>query len=260
MELARLERATWNTNGTMISQLILQFHIWWRHRASNPTSYFGGPYRIRTDLLSLIANQVITPSNPTAHKIVLQVIIIPLILNKSTKGEYMTTITKICKHCTNTFEASSKEHNRGNALFCSKGCFKLYKRPKINKEPNVICSNCNVAFYKTTSKMQNSKSGLFFCSRSCKDNAQKLGGIKEIQPYHYGTISKDNPDHYRRIAFANYLHKCNRCNYDKHKSILEVHHIDRNRMNDDIANLEILCANCHLEEHLLKGDGKFGPK
>ena len=34
---------------------------------------------------------------------------------------------------------------------------------------------------------------------------------------------------YRRIAFTAYGKKCNRCDYNKHPEILEVHHIDRNR-------------------------------
>lgn len=46
--------------------------------------------------------------------------------------------------------------------------------------------------------------------------------------------------------------RCQRCGYDK-KEILQVHHKDRNTKNNDQANLEIICPNCHYEEHYLEG-------
>ncbi|MDP3997718.1 MAG: HNH endonuclease [bacterium] len=45
--------------------------------------------------------------------------------------------------------------------------------------------------------------------------------------------------------------KCERCNYDK-REILQVHHKDGNRQNNEINNLEIICPNCHYEEHYLE--------
>jgi hypothetical protein len=45
--------------------------------------------------------------------------------------------------------------------------------------------------------------------------------------------------------------KCGRCDY-KRQEILQVHHIDRNRSNNDMSNLELICPNCHYEEHLLE--------
>lgn len=39
---------------------------------------------------------------------------------------------------------------------------------------------------------------------------------------------------------------CNRCNSS---SNLEIHHIDHNRNNDSLQNLEILCKSCHSIEH-----------
>ena len=42
---------------------------------------------------------------------------------------------------------------------------------------------------------------------------------------------------------------CNRCGYTKHPEILVGHHKDRNRNNNSIVNIEILCPNCHALEH-----------
>lgn len=45
--------------------------------------------------------------------------------------------------------------------------------------------------------------------------------------------------------------KCERCGYSKYE-ILQVHHKNRNRLDNRTENLEIICPNCHYEEHLLK--------
>lgn len=163
----------------------------------------------------------------------------------------MTTIEKTCKHCNTKFSASLKEHNRGNANFCSLSCSSKHKAKQ--KQPNAICAYCNLEFYKSPSKL-NTKNNLHFCCREHKDLAQRLDGIKEIHPSHYGT----GKTRYRNIAFQNHPHKCNRCGYDKYVEILEVHHIDRNHENVSTENLEILCPTCHSEEHFKAGDAKWG--
>lgn len=44
---------------------------------------------------------------------------------------------------------------------------------------------------------------------------------------------------------------CERCGYGKFE-ILQVHHRDRNRLNNNLENLELICPNCHFEEHYLE--------
>lgn len=65
---------------------------------------------------------------------------------------------------------------------------------------------------------------------------------------------------YRTTALAAKQKKCERCGYDKCPDILEVHHVDRSRKNGASVNLELLCPNCHAEEHCLKNDGRFKRK
>jgi len=45
--------------------------------------------------------------------------------------------------------------------------------------------------------------------------------------------------------------KCERCGYKKYE-ILHVHHKNRNRNDNSMENLEIICPNCHYEEHYLE--------
>ena len=106
----------------------------------------------------------------------------------------------------------------------------------------VTCAYCGKEFYKTKSKLDNSKSGLYFCCREHKDLAQRIDfGCVEIQPSHYGKASKD----YREKAFREYEHKCSICGWDEDPDILEVHHIDENREHNELSNLVILCSICH---------------
>lgn len=58
-----------------------------------------------------------------------------------------------------------------------------------------------------------------------------------------GSISRT----YRRIAFKHHPNECYHC---KTKDNLEVHHINRNRKDNNPNNLRIVCQSCHrLIEH-----------
>ena len=44
---------------------------------------------------------------------------------------------------------------------------------------------------------------------------------------------------------------CEKCGYKKYE-ILQIHHKNRNRDDNFMSNLELICPNCHYEEHLLE--------
>lgn len=58
--------------------------------------------------------------------------------------------------------------------------------------------------------------------------------------------------HYVYKAFLLKERKCEICNIDDIE-VLCVHHIDNKKNNNDISNLQILCANCHFRIHFGKG-------
>ncbi len=154
---------------------------------------------------------------------------------------------KPCGICGKIFLANPAEERRGNSKYCSRKCSGINKQRQCedkrkNRQHNKKCAYCGKSFY---AKESRNKHGFRFCCRLHKDLAQRIGGIKEIQPPHYGDEQKD----YRAIAFRVYPKKCNRCSFDKHSAAIVVHHKDRNRENNDIQNLEVLCANCHAIEH-----------
>ena len=140
------------------------------------------------------------------------------------------------------FEAQNRDINRGWGKFCSTKNKNIMKASK--RLPNCECATCKKTFYRLPSKLK-SKSGLYFCCRACKDESQHMGGVAEVIPTHYGISHRA----YRCLALRYLPHICNRCGYDKNELALIVHHIDRNRHNNDLSNLEIVSANCHLIGH-----------
>ena len=108
--------------------------------------------------------------------------------------------------------------------------FRTSKYTKITK----VCPVCSEEF----STLNNSKEKTT-CSFSCANTHFRSG---EDHPNYRETSTK-----YRNKVD---ISECNRCGYNSFTEILQVHHIDRNRRNNELLNLEVLCPNCHSIEHL----------
>jgi hypothetical protein len=119
--------------------------------------------------------------------------------------------------------------NNGKA-FCSQACYGKSCRKEM---PCVICGKLILGGLNKIT-----------CSRTCSNKYRE--GIK----YKIGRPrDKANTAYLLKIRLLEMReNKCERCNYDK-TVILQVHHKDRNRNNNDLANLELICPNCHYEEH-----------
>lgn len=106
---------------------------------------------------------------------------------------------------------------------------------KVRGRVDKKCPVCNKHFSCTlsdeTTTCSYSCSNTYFRSGSNNPNWKNGGGVK-----------------YRQTAFNFYGKVCKRCGFDNELA-LEVHHIDKNRQNNDVTNLEVLCANCHRIEH-----------
>lgn len=83
----------------------------------------------------------------------------------------------VCLICNNHFNKKSNK----DVKYCSKDCYYKSRQSKAL----VKCAACEKEFYKKPSSLKQSKSGLFFCTRKCKDKSQRIGGIEEIMPDHY---------------------------------------------------------------------------
>ena len=119
-----------------------------------------------------------------------------------------------------------------------------------NSRAQVECAYCGKSFTKQQSKLNNSKSGLYFCCREHKDLAQSIGSgdkFESIRPDHYtpSDLNSATIYTYRRYALSQYENCCAICGFNEDVDLLEVHHIDENRENNCIDNLIILCPLCH---------------
>lgn len=78
------------------------------------------------------------------------------------------------------------------------------------------------------------------CSRACSNTYYRSG---DNHPrYNKGKTL------YRKEAIEHYGALCSRCGFDNLLA-LDVHHKDRNRENNSLENLEVICCNCHAIEH-----------
>lgn len=58
--------------------------------------------------------------------------------------------------------------------------------------------------------------------------------------------------HFKKHLIDKKGHKCENCRltkWQKQPIVLEVHHIDGNRTNNNFNNLKLLCCNCHAQTH-----------
>jgi hypothetical protein len=125
----------------------------------------------------------------------------------------------LCKKCNEPIPV----HKYKNAKFCSDKCRTAFASHKWRVEHGLI-------------KVPNVGSG---GNQWGKDNHQYKTGV--------GTYSKKAFEHYGKI--------CNRCSIEKN---LLVHHIDHDRSNNDLSNLEVLCKKCHQNHHCIRDEeGKF---
>lgn len=148
----------------------------------------------------------------------------------------------------------SEQYKRNPNTKCSICGKEIYRRPKEIESGQVFCSvkcagigcrkekPCTVCKKLILSSL-NKKT----CSRACA-NIQRTG-IK----YHLGS-PRDKVKYQKGLKLRLLKergNRCERCNYDKYE-ILQVHHKDRNRNHNELNNLELICPNCHYEEHFLE--------
>lgn len=118
-------------------------------------------------------------------------------------------------------------------VFCSTTCYGISCR---KEKPCVICGKPILA-------SANKKT----CSRACA-NKHRVG-------IRYKTNSPRSKvksyQSLKRRLLKERGEICERCSYNKYE-ILQVHHKDKNRSNNNLDNLELICPNCHFEEHYLE--------
>jgi len=148
--------------------------------------------------------------------------------------EYKRKPNTVCFVCNKQiYKRPSQIKQNKKHVFCSMNCFGISCRKEI---PCLVCG-----------KMILSGLNKKTCSRSCS-NINRTG-VK----YHLGS-PRDKVKSQKALKLKLLKARggfCERCGYSKIK-ILQVHHKNRDRKNNDLENLELVCPNCHYEEHHLE--------
>ncbi len=148
-----------------------------------------------------------------------------------------------CRTCGKRFYVKPNHLKRGWGKYCSRKCLaKGQLRGRF-----VLCHQCGKKIWRAPLQLKHSKSGKFFCSKSC----QTLWRNKIFSgPNH--PLWTGGYDKYRKILLrAKVPIVCSRCGYNDER-VLVAHHKDRNRKNPNLKNLEWLCRNCHYLIHECK--------
>ena len=149
----------------------------------------------------------------------------------------------------------SERYKRNQNTYCIICGEKIYRRPAEIKRNNgrIFCSS--VCYGKSCRKENpclvcgklilaglNKKT----CSRSCANKYRE--GIKYKSNNPKDKVKTQRALKIRLLKIRG--NKCERCGFKKYE-ILQVHHKDKNRDNNKLDNLELICPNCHCEEHYL---------
>ncbi len=151
-----------------------------------------------------------------------------------------------CKECGKEIWKRTSSLKLYSKTFCDTACHGKYKTKAIK----VPCANplCSKEIFRTPSALKSSKSGDSFCSKHCAItiNNQRC------------RIGQNHPNwtggSYRAEALTYYGEQCSvkDCDLTKAKikietKMLDVHHKDGDRHNNNIENLEVLCVWCHAK-------------
>lgn len=175
-----------------------------------------------------------------------------------------TRYSIVCKHCQTSFTVP--EYRKDTAQYCGRKCMALAARTQVD----ATCAECGTNFQHISSRANKAK----YCSPQCYHKAMHKKGTVHYNCVHCGIVFLDSPSTKRKycskacvnkaaknvwrpnfttvrktMVKRNMLTACERCGYDAVPQILGVHHKDRNRRNNELSNLEVLCPNCHSLEH-----------
>ncbi len=147
---------------------------------------------------------------------------------------------KNCLICNEKFYTKPNWIKLGWGKYCSRKCSSINQ---LKGKP-MACFMCNKETYKSPKQLVRSKSGKFFCSKSC----QTLWRNTVLYVGRNNKHWKTGESTYRAQMTKNKEMICHMCGLTD-KRVLVVHHLDRHRSNNELENLVWLCCNCHYLVH-----------
>lgn len=146
-----------------------------------------------------------------------------------------------CVQCGQPFHAKLAHRKRGWGRYCSRACqYEGFKRGVTT-----ACQVCEREVYRSPSEFKNSKSGKFFCDKSCQTKWRNLQYTGEKHRNWKAGASV----HYRAmLKRTGMVQQCGWCKTTDTR-ILAAHHLDHDRKNNSKENLRWLCHSCHWLIH-----------
>lgn len=156
-------------------------------------------------------------------------------------GPYDLVVSTVeCGVCKLTFYVKPSHLRKGWGKYCSTIC-----RSKAQFNGKLVdCEICDKKVYRSFGTINKSKSGLFFCSKSCQ-TLWRNNTYKEEN--HVNWV--DGKYAYRSILIRSSKPSCCGLCGNTDKRVLSAHHIDHKRTNNKLENLGWLCLNCHYLVH-----------
>ncbi len=142
-----------------------------------------------------------------------------------------------CNNCGKKILRAKSDIKDYKNYYCSKQC----RGEKSKKRVILTCDYCKKDFERVIGKVNRSKNNLNFCSKDCRNKAQRLD-CKILPNSNY----KSGKYAYRDMAFRKYGKICSHCGYNEFEEGLDVHHIDGDKNNNKVDNLLVLCGTHHM--------------
>lgn len=146
-----------------------------------------------------------------------------------------------CRICSQEFYVKPSHLKIGYGKFCSMTC----RSESQKKGKFVNCDTCGNQTWKAPKDLKHAKSGKFFCSKKCQTIWRNTYYIHNRHANWTGGM----------YSYKNHLSRqdgieqvCKLCK-NTDSRILAVHHLDKNRQNNEVSNLIWLCHNCHFLVH-----------
>lgn len=131
--------------------------------------------------------------------------------------------------------------------YCSPKCSGIAQR----NGKMFSCHICGQQTYKSLKDQRRSKSGKFFCNKSCQSVWRNLTYVGE----NHSNWKGGSYSYRQALQRAKIPLECARCKIQDVR-VLTAHHKDQNRKNNSVNNLMWLCQNCHHLVHRYKAESK----
>jgi len=141
---------------------------------------------------------------------------------------------KTCSRCQTEFSCVGSDTDR---RYCSNDC----RLADMMDSRRRICPECDRPFLADSGRQR-------YCGVTCRNVMRSRLAHGRAKGEHAKA---------RKIEMKRALGRCQRCGYDEVPEVLELHHRDRDRKNNELTNLELLCPTCHSVEHYHARDGQF---